>query len=63
MRGFDALCLAPIQELTPKKARDLRTREKASQTVFAAFLNRLQVSLENGKEAGSVPPLHRLSLL
>ena len=39
MRKFDALCLTPIQEMTPKKIRALRTREKASQTVFAAYLN------------------------
>src|ERR1700719_4843514 len=39
MRQFDALCLTPIQEMTPKKIRALREREKASQTVFAAYLN------------------------
>ena len=39
MRKFDALCLTPIQPMTPKKIRALRVREKASQTVFAAYLN------------------------
>lgn len=39
MRKFDALCLTPIQEMTPRKIRALRTREKTSQTVFAAYLN------------------------
>ena len=39
MRDFDALCLTPIQNMTPKKIRALRTREKASQTLFAAYLN------------------------
>jgi putative transcriptional regulator len=39
MRKFDVLCLTPIQEMTQKKIRALRTREKASQTVFAAYLN------------------------
>ena len=39
MRKFDALRLTPIQEMTPKKIRAPRTREKASQTVFAAYLN------------------------
>jgi putative transcriptional regulator len=28
-----------MQETTPKKIRVLRTREKASRTVFAAYLN------------------------
>jgi putative transcriptional regulator len=39
MRKFDALCLTPIQKMTPNKIRALRTREKASQAVFAAYLN------------------------
>ena len=39
MRKFDALCLTPIAEMTPKKIRALRTREKTSQHVFAAYLN------------------------
>jgi putative transcriptional regulator len=39
MRKFDALCLTPVQEMSPRKIRALRTREKASQTVFAAYLN------------------------
>jgi putative transcriptional regulator len=39
MRNFDALCLTPIRPMTPKKIRALRTRENASQTVFAAYLN------------------------
>lgn len=39
MRKFDVLCLTQIQKMTPKKIRALRTREKASQAVFAAYLN------------------------
>lgn len=39
LRKFDALCLTPIREMTPGKIRALRTREKASQAVFAAYLN------------------------
>jgi putative transcriptional regulator len=39
MRKFDALCLTPVQEMTPAKIRALRKREKTSQNVFAAYLN------------------------
>ncbi len=39
MRTFDALCLTAIEEMTPEKIKRLRKREKASQTVFAAYLN------------------------
>lgn len=39
LRKFDVLCLTPIQKMTPRKIRALREREKASQAVFAAYLN------------------------
>lgn len=39
MRTFDALCLTPIPRMSPAKIRALRAREKASQAVFAAYLN------------------------
>jgi putative transcriptional regulator len=39
MHKFDLLCLTPIENMTPERIRALRDREKASQTVFAAYLN------------------------
>lgn len=39
MRKFDVLCLTPVRPLTPKQIRDLRKRERASQAVFARYLN------------------------
>lgn len=39
MRKFDALCLTPVPDMTPSRIRALRKREKASQAVFAAYLN------------------------
>ena len=55
MRKFDALCLTPIQEMTPNKIRALRTRENASQTVFAAYLN-VTPSLVSKWERGEKHP-------
>ena len=55
MRKFDALCLTPIQEMTPKKIRALRAREQASQTVFAAYLN-VTPSLVSKWERGEKHP-------
>ena len=55
MRNFDALCLTPIQEMTPKKIRALRERERASQTVFAAYLN-VTPSLVSKWERGEKHP-------
>jgi len=60
MRKFDALCLTPIEEMTPAKIRALRTREKASQTVFAAYLN-VTPSLISKWERGEKKP-HGASL-
>jgi len=55
MRKFDALCLTPIQAMTPDAIRALRTREKASQTVFAAYLN-VTPSLVSKWERGEKHP-------
>lgn len=55
MREFDALCLTPILKMTPQKIRALRTREKTSQTVFAAYLN-VTPSLVSKWERGEKHP-------
>ena len=39
LREFDALCLTPVEELSPEEIRALRLREEASQAVFARYLN------------------------
>jgi putative transcriptional regulator len=55
MREFDVLCLTPIQDMSPRKIRALRNREKLSQTVFAAYLN-VTVSLVSKWERGEKRP-------
>ena len=39
MRAFDEMCLTPVEEMTPEEIRELRLRERASQAVFARYLN------------------------
>ena len=39
MREFDEICLTPVRRLRPKEIRALRLRERASQAVFARYLN------------------------
>ena len=39
MRQFDALCLPPVKEYSAVQIRRIRLRNKASQAVFAAYLN------------------------
>jgi putative transcriptional regulator len=39
LREFDELCLTPVRSFPAKKIRQLRLRERASQAVFARYLN------------------------
>ena len=39
MRKFDEMCLTPVRDMTPEDIRVLRLRERASQAVFARYLN------------------------
>ncbi|MGA3371409.1 MAG: DNA-binding transcriptional regulator [Terracidiphilus sp.] len=55
MREFDALCLTPVEEMTARKIKALRVREKTSQTVFAAYLN-VTPSLVSKWERGEKHP-------
>lgn len=39
MKAFDEMCLTPVKTLSPDQIRAIRLREKASQAVFARYLN------------------------
>lgn len=39
MKAFDEMCLTPVEPLTPAQIRKIRAKEKASQAVFARYLN------------------------
>jgi putative transcriptional regulator len=39
MKAFDSICLTPVKELSPTQIRRIRLKEKASQAVFARYLN------------------------
>lgn len=39
MKTFDEMCLTPVEELSPEQIRKIRLRERASQAVFARYLN------------------------
>ena len=39
MKAFNEVCLTPVEALTPEQIRDIRIKEKASQAVFARYLN------------------------
>lgn len=39
MKVFDQMCLTPVEPLAPEEIRAIRRRERASQAVFARYLN------------------------
>ena len=55
MREFDELCLTPVKPLSPRKIRQLRLREKASQAVFARHLG-VSTNLVSQWERGEKKP-------
>jgi putative transcriptional regulator len=63
MRQFHALCLTPVQRMTPKKIRAPRVREKASEAVFAAYLNVTSSSSVSGERGEKHPRGASLKLL
>lgn len=66
MREFDALCLPPVKNYTPSQIKRLRTRYKASQAVFAAYLNTSPSTVqkwEQGQKKPNGPSLKLLNLV
>ena len=66
MRHFDEQCLTPIQEITPSGIVSLRKRERASQAVFARYLNippSLVSQWERGEKRPNGPSLKLLCLV
>ena len=63
LREFDALCLPPIHEYTPKEIRQVRLRNKASQAVFAAYLNTSLSTVQKWEQGQKHPRGPSLKLL
>lgn len=66
MREFDALCLPPIKLYSASQIKKLRLRCKASQAVFAAYLNASLSTVqkwEQGKKQPNGPSLKLLNLV
>lgn len=66
MHEFNAMCLTPIESLSPREIKSLRLREKVSQGVFALYLN-ISISTvqqwERGKKHPSGIALKMLNLI
>ena len=63
MREFDALCLPPVQNLTPNQIKRIRLESKASQAVFAAYLNLTKSTVQKWEQGQKEPNGASLKLL
>lgn len=63
MREFDALCLPPIKKYTAAQIKQIRTRNKASQAVFAAYLNTSPSTVQKWEQGAKIPNGPSLKLL
>jgi len=66
MREFDALCLPPVKEYTATQIKRIRLHNKASQAVFAAYLNTSPSTVqkwERGNKKPNGPSLKLLNLV
>ena len=66
LREFDALCLPPVKEYTAMQIKRIRTKSKASQGVFAEYLNISKSTVqkwEQGQKKPNGPSLKLLNLI
>lgn len=66
MREFDALCLPPVKQFSAAEIKNIRAKNKASQGVFAAYLNTSCATVqswEQGKKKPNGPSLKLLNLV
>lgn len=63
MHKFDALCLPPLKEYTPKQIRKIRERCGTSQAVFAAYLNTATSTVQKWEHGVKNPNGTSLKLL
>ena len=55
MHEFDALCLTPVKNLSAAQIKRLRKRNKASQAVFAAYLNTSPSTVQKWEQCQKQP--------
>jgi len=63
MRQFDASCLPEIHEYSAEQIKELRLRIKASQAVFAAYLNTSPSTVQKWEQGQKHPNGTSLKLL
>jgi putative transcriptional regulator len=66
MREFDTLCLPPVKVYSAEQIKRIRLRNRASQAVFAAYLNTSPSTVqkwERGQKKPNGPSLKLLNLV
>ena len=63
MREFDALCLPPVKDYSAADIKRIRERNKASQAVFAAYLNTSASTVQKWEQGKKRPTGASLKLL
>ncbi|PCK03827.1 MAG: transcriptional regulator [Alteromonadaceae bacterium] len=63
LREFDVLCLPPVKEYSAVQIKGIRTRVKASQGVFAAYLNTSKSTIQKWEQGVKKPNGPSLKLL
>ena len=63
MREFDALCLPPVKNYSSDQIKSIRIRSKASQGVFAAYLNTSKSTVQKWEQGAKKPNGPSLKLL
>ncbi len=63
LREFDALCLPPIKTYSPVQIKRIRMKTRASQAVFAAYLNTSPSTVQKWECGGKKPNGPSLKLL
>lgn len=55
MREFDAICLPPVKDYTPAQIKRIRLDNKASQNVFALYLNTSASTIQKWEQGQKKP--------
>jgi putative transcriptional regulator len=63
MRKFDVMCLPKVKDFSPNQIIRLRKKNKASQAVFAAYLNTTASTIQNWEQGQKKPSRLALKLL
>ncbi len=63
MREYESLCIPPVRDLSAQKIKTIRIKEKASQAVFAKYLNTSASTVRQWEQGKKHPRGTSLKLL